>query len=257
MTRKLSIFLLALTFGTTACAQLRTFTNPYQQEFEEAYALHAEIPKGILEAVVYNRSNFRNIDQDELESCTGLPKSMGLFGLVEDGKGYFNNTLHVVSELSGIDLESIRSDEATQIKAYAQALEALQVAGWDGREIAERLMSLSELPMESSDQMFAMEIQLFEVISLLNDREFMSKLGHATLDLDLEEIFGENLSVLSAKKIFMSGESIYNEIGETYRAGGGIAPCYNYAADAFVQTPSCKYSSRSGTAISAVTIHTF
>lgn len=256
MTRISSIILLTLTFGTNSWAQLRTFTNHYQQEFGDAYSLHPEIPKGLLEAVVYNRSNFRNIRQGEPESCTGLPRSMGLFGLVEDGKGYFNNTLQMVSELSGIDMESIRSNEATQIKAYTQALEALQVAGWEGREIAERLMSLSELPMESSDQMFAMEVQVFEVISLLNDREFMSLLGHATLDLDLEEIFGENLSVLSAKKIHMNGERIYNESGETYRAGGGITPCYDYSADAYVQTPSCNYSSRSGTAISAVTIHT-
>jgi N-acetyl-anhydromuramyl-L-alanine amidase AmpD len=54
----------------------------------------------------------------------------------------------------------------------------------------------------------------------------------------------------------MDDEHIYNEAGETYRAGGGIAPCYNYAADAYVQTPTCNYSSRSGTPVSAVTIHT-
>ncbi len=256
MSRILSIIMLAVTLGTSSSAQLRTFINHYEEAFADAYSLHPEIPKGLLEAVVYNRSAFRNIQQDEPESCTGLPRTIGLFGLVEDGKGYFNNTLQVVSELSEIDLELIRSDEATQIKAYAEALKAFDVVDWTGRDIAERLVGLSELPMENSEQTFALEIQLFEVISLLNDREFMSLLGYSTLDLDLEEIFGENLTVLSAKRIFINGEHIYNESGETYRAGGGIAPCYNYAADAFVQTPSCNYSSRSGTAIGAVTIHT-
>jgi len=257
MARQLLIALsIALTLIGTADAQLRTFYNTYDAEFSEAYFGHPEIPKGVLEAVAYNRTNLRHLDETELESCIGLPKSFGVFGLIEDGKGYFSNTLSLVAELSGNEVSAIKSNPSVQILAYAEALSTVQVSGWSGFDIAQRLIHLSELPHETEAESFALEIQLYEVISLLNNREFMSQLGYPTLHLDLNEIFGSNLEILSSKRILMDGEHIYNESGETYRAGGGIAPCYNYSADAFVQTPTCNYSSRSGTAISAVTIHT-
>ncbi|MGB0917098.1 MAG: N-acetylmuramoyl-L-alanine amidase, partial [Flavobacteriales bacterium] len=203
-----------------------------------------------------NRSNFRHLGESELESCTGLPKSYGVFGLIEDGKGYFSNTLSLVAELSGNEVSEVKSNPSTQILAYAKALSSLSVSGWNGPEIAQRLIHLSELPHETEAQTFALEIQLYEALSLLNNREFMSQLGYPTLRIDLNEIFGSNLGLLSSQRILMDGEHIYNESGETYRAGGNIGPCFDYAADAFVQTPTCNYSSRSGTPISAVTIHT-
>ena len=236
-------------------AQLRDFENIYVEDFAQAYAEHPEIPNGLLEAVAYNRTNIRHLSENELESCTGLPRSLGVFGLIEDGKGYFSNTLQLVSELSGYHLADVKSNPHTQILAYADALAAVPVNDWNIESIAQQLIHLSELPHETDAQTFALEIQLFETLSLLNNSEFMSRFGYDPLRLDLEDVFGENLAVLSAKRILMNGEHIYNESGETYRAGGGIAPCYDYAADAYVQTPGCNYSSR-GTAISAVTVHT-
>lgn len=252
------IFLLLLTFflAGNAKAELRTFNHIYKAEFLAAYSEHPEIPKGLLEAIAYNRTNLRYLDESELESCMGLPRSFGVFGLIEDGKGYFSNTLLLVAELSSKDVFDVKSNPSVQILAYAEALSSLPVSGWNGSAIAQRLIHLSELPHETEAKTFALEIQLYEVISLLNNREFMSQLGYPTLGIDLEEVFGSNLELLSSKRILMNGEHIYNESGETYRAGGGIAPCNNYAADAFVQTPTCNYSSRSGTPISAVTIHT-
>jgi len=257
MTRPLtSLLFTVFILSGAANAQLRTFKSTYKAEFSIAYSEHPQIPRGLLEAVAYNRTNLRYLDESELESCTGLPQSFGLFGLIENGIGYFSNTLLLVSELSGYDPSAVKSNPSIHILAYAEALSSVPVSGWSGPEITERLIHLSELPRETKTQTFALEIQLYEVLSLLNNREFMSQLGYTALNLDLEEVFGGNLELLSGKRILMDGEHIYNESGETYRAGGGIAPCYDYAADAFVQTPTCNYSSRSGTAISAVTIHT-
>ena len=239
-----------------ANAQLRTFKNDYQAEFSVAYSEHPQIPQGLLEAVAYNRTNLRHMDESELGSCSGLPQSFGLFGLIEDGKGYFSNTLSLVAELSGNEVSAVKSYPAMHILAYAEALCSVSVLEWNGNGMSQRLIHLSELPHETEAQIFALEMQLYEVLSLLNNREFMSQLGYAVLNLDLEDVFGSNLELLSSKRILMNGEHIYNESGETYRAGGGIAPCFDYAADAFVQTPTCNYSSRSGTAINAVTIHT-
>lgn len=237
-------------------AQLRDFENIYVEDFAQAYAEHPEIPHGLLEAVAYNKSSFRFLGETELESCTGLPKSFGVFGLIEDGKSYFSNTLELVSELSGYEMPNVKSNPHTQILAYADALAAVPVIGWNIESIAQRLAHLSELPNGTDAQTLALEIQLYETLSLLNDSEFMFQLGYEPLRFDLEDLFGENFAVLSAKRILMNGEHIYNESGETYRAGGGIAPCYDYAADAYVQAHSSNYSSRGGTAVSAVTVHT-
>lgn len=257
MTRLFFLLIVALlAISTVAKAQLRSFTNSYETQFAEAYSQHPEIPPGLLEAVAYNRTNFRNLDENELESCAGLPRAFGIFGLIEDGKGYFSNTLSLVAGLSQIEPSEIKNNPQLHILAYAAALTSVPVSGWDGPSIAQRLTHVSEFPHQTEAQTFALEVQLYEVISLLIDEEFMSRFGHEPHRIDMEEIFGDNLSILSSKRILMNGEHIYNESGETYRAGGGIAPCYNYAADAYVQTPTCNYSSRSGTAISAVTIHT-
>jgi hypothetical protein len=187
-------------FGTVK-AQLRNFSNIYEPEFFAAYSEYPEIPKGLLEAVAYNRTNLRHLDETELESCIGLPQSFGVFGLVEDGNGYFSNTLSLVTELSGNEILAVKSSTSVQILAYAKAISSVPVSGWNGSEIAQRLIHVSELPHENTAQNFALEVQLYEVISLLNNREFMSQLGYPTLRLNLNEIFGSNLDVLSAKRI--------------------------------------------------------
>lgn len=255
MFRLLTTLIVSLTcFNSNA--QLRNFDNVHTQDFAEAYARQPEIPHGVLEAIAYNRTNIRFLTGEEVQSCIGLPQAIGVFGLIEDGGGYFNNTLELVSELSGHEIDEIKSKPRTQILAFAGALTTLPITGWDNQSLAQRLIRLSELPHETEEQTFALEIQLFEVLSLLNNEEFMLRLGYKTLPVDLRDVFGDNLSVLSSKRILMDEEHIYNESGDTYRTGGGIAPCYNYEADTYVQTPTCNYSSRSGTPISAVTVHT-
>jgi len=229
----------------------------YRNEFEHAYSQFPEIPRGILEAVSFNRTRINFIGSEEQSSCIGLPNAWGVFGLIEDGQDYFKNTLAAVSQLSGIHVDQMRSLPDQEITAYASALNSVANGNWSGQALATTLNALSELPSNTEEQLFALEIQTYEVIRSLNDPDFMMQFGYEPLRLDLELIFGENLSVLSSQRITIGSNSIYSEDdGAYYRAGGGIAPCYDFAADAFVQTPSCNYSSRAGTAISAVTIHT-
>ena len=256
MHRASPLILILIIVCQTGFSQLREFDNPFEEGFKTAYQTYSEIPNGLLEAVAYNRTNLRHISSNEQESCTGLPQTFGVFGFVEDGKGYFSNTLEQFSETSNVDAELLKIDPNTQIEAYAIALTSHENHGWSGIDIAQKLRFLSELPSESSSQEFALDMQTYEVLSLLNDRNFMSKLGYQTINIDLDEVFGSNLELLSSKRILMDGEHIYNESGESYIRGGGISACNDYAADAFVQTPTCNYNSRGGTAISAVTVHT-
>lgn len=255
MTRWFTL-LCTLCMAISAHAQLRNFDNHYENDFAQAYSEYPEIPLGLLEAISYNRSNFRFLDESELESCVGLPRAFGVFGLIEDGQGYFSNTLSLVAELSGFTVDQIKSEPNIHIRAYVNALNSVPVDGWNIEALAQRLIHLSELPHETEAEQFALDIQLYEVLSLMNDPMFMNQLGYETLRVPLEDVFGENLTILSSKHILLNGKHIYNESGESYRAGGNLAPCYDYAADAYVQAHSSNFSSRGGTAVSAVTIHT-
>ncbi len=254
---KLFLFL-SFSVALSANAQILDdgFIN-YEDGFSLAYEQHPEIPKGVLEAISYTKTKIRHLDESELESCIGLPRAYGIFGLIADGKGYFRNTLSLIADLSHGNTASIKHNPEVHIMAYAKALALVSgVLDWSGGNLAQRISLLSELPIETPIQKFALETELFSILSLLNDVEFMSALGYAPLHLDLKSIFGDNLTVLSSDRIFISGDEIQTESGETYMVGGGIAPCYDYDADSYIQTPTCNYSSRSGTPISAVTIHT-
>jgi hypothetical protein len=230
---------------------------PYSSAFNAAYAAYPQIPSGTLEAIAKTQTNLHPIYIDEPSSCIGLPRTFGLFGLIEDGQGYFRNTLLKVSELSGYPIYRIKESADVEILAFASALvQILPSNDWSERGLAERLTALSCLPTETPTQLFALESELYSIFKLLSDSSFMELVGAVPLTYSMETLFGENLAVLSSAKVLITGEDIRNETGDNYRAGSGIAPCYNFTSDVFVQTPTCNYSSRSGTAISAVTVHT-
>lgn len=230
----------------------------YTEAFEEAYAHHPEIPVGTLEAVAYAQTRMNALSAEELPSCSGLPSAIGLFGLIENGQDYFRNTLTAVAALSGHSEASIKSSPRIQTLSYATALtNILPNAGWDAVGIAQRVLALSALPQGNAAQEFARQSELYQILTLICDHGFMSALNATPHPRSwLSEVFGENLQVLSASVVMIDGDRVTNGQGDSFERGGGIAPCYDYAADAYVQTPSCNYSSRSGTAISAVTVHT-
>jgi len=92
--------------------------------FADAYRLYPNIPKGVLEATAYSASHMNNLvpetesDGDEV----GMPQRFGIFGLIEDGKGYFKNNLTAVCSLSGITPERFKKDVHLQILAVAKFL---------------------------------------------------------------------------------------------------------------------------------------
>jgi hypothetical protein len=230
----------------------------YSQAFESAYGQYPEIPRGLLEAVACAQTNMHNIGNDEPLSCAGLPRTIGLFALVEDGKGYFRNNLLQVSDLASTSKNEMLADVNAQVMAYAAAMHAiLPDLDWGAQAIAQRIMALSALPTETPVQEYAATVECHGVMKLLTEPRFMNALNLEPLrNSILNEVFGENLSVLSASKVMLDGDIITTEGGDAFQRGGGIAPCYNYASDVYTQTPSCNYSSRAGTAVSAVTVHT-
>src|ERR1035437_7265573 len=97
--------------------------NNFATFFNEAYQLHPEIPRGVLEAVSFCNTHFNHIQHASVqpESCTGIPNAYGVMGLTLDGQNYFSNNLVTVSNLSGVSTNDIISDPKKNILAYAAA----------------------------------------------------------------------------------------------------------------------------------------
>ena len=154
----LTVCLLAMLWHIDASAQQPTTIPGLATYFEEAYWRYPNIPKGILEAFAYSASRMTNLQPQSNESnnCTGMPERYGLFGLVENGRGYFKNNLWIICNASNITPEQFKTDVRLQILAVAKYL---------GREATARRMSmqvsaeefagvieiLSEIPDDSSE----------------------------------------------------------------------------------------------------------
>ncbi len=243
--------------------------SPYQEYFNEAYQLHPHIPKGVLEAVAWNNTRMSHLDENEPESCSGIPRVYGVMGLTAYGKGFFKNNLTMVSELSEYPISDIISSPRISILAYAKAFEGIFegiildqgiVRGLTIEKMERVKMSLnalSELPDTGAVHLYAKDIQVYQVMKFLQDEDQQLKFGFPQYSFDLKLIFGEeNLKILSASKVFFTPTGILDETGNHFTPDQGDSRSADYGPAIWDPAPTCNYSSRNGTAVSAITIHT-
>lgn len=255
--KKLVSFLFFLPLFLTAQSHLPK--NSFETEFAFAYQQYPNIPKGVLEAVSYTMTRIKHIEP-AIESCTGLPATYGVMGLTLDGKNYFKNNLHYVAQVSGIPVNAIINDPQQNILAYAAAyhheLMLLSPFQYPGQNVAHILSGLSELPSTGLQQDFALNSHLYAVLSFMNDPKMQAAYHFPNHQYDLEKVFGEdNLRVLQSSSIIIQNEAIEGDANSTYKK----TTIHNKSGDyppALSDFTTCNYSSRNGTAISAVTIHT-
>jgi len=233
--------------------------NPYQTQFDNAYAQFPQIPKGILEAVSFSQTHFKNIQSPDV-GCIGLPLVNGVMGLTENGQGYFRNNLQLVSNLSGYSVSTIKSNPSTNILAYAKAykvlMDSLNISSANINQHDIILKSLSEIPWDHNvANNFALNSFVYQVFDFLKNPIYQNYYNFPNQNIDMVSIFGQqNYQVLSSNDVVtISPNKISISNGATYQ------PQYkspDYAPALWVDTPTCNRSSRNGTAISAVTVHT-
>jgi PKD repeat protein/N-acetyl-anhydromuramyl-L-alanine amidase AmpD len=233
--------------------------NPYQAEFAAAYQAYPNIPAGALEAVSHTTTRMNHLTIFEQESCLGLPRAYGLMGLILDGKGYFRNNLKTVSRLSGISENDIIVNPASHVMAYASAfnflLDSLGLAGAALEDQAYVFVLLSEIPQDGNPvNDFALNSHLYSVLTFMKESDYQQFYGFPAHQVDMERIFGQqNLAVLSATSVSLGNGAIQSN-SSTYIPQSQRSP--DYGPGIWTPAPSCNYSSRSGTAVSAITIHT-
>ncbi len=234
--------------------------NSYQTEMNTAYQLYPNVPKGILEGWSFTTTHFSHLNDATQESCAGLPKVYSVMGLTEDGQGYFRNNLINISNLSGYSVENIKEDPQTSILAFAAAYETLlndfNISSTNPKDHIEVLEALAEIPLDHNPvNNFALNSHIYSVLSFVAKPYNQNYYNFPNYQIDLTQVFGEtNYSILSSTQVSINNVSVTNGQGTTF------TPVQNRSADypagIWNAAPSCNYSSRSGTAISAVTIHT-
>lgn len=250
----LSIVLVVLTFNISA----QSIYNSYQEEMNEAYAQFPDIPKGILEAVSFSTTHFSHITKESPKSCFGLPHVYGVMGLTEDGEGYFKNNLLDIARYSGYSVQEIKNDPQTNILSYASAyqflMDSLEVTSL--KEHDQILEILSEIPLDNNTtNNYALSSHVYSVFSFLKDDSKQSAYNFPNHELELIDVFGENnLEILSSPVVDFVESGIQNQNGTKYEVP--TQKTAEYGPALWVATPTCNYSSRNGTAISAITIHT-
>lgn len=235
----------------------------FRAYFEEAYQLFPDVPRGVLEAVAFTQTRIRHVNPDlEPPSCLGLPKAYGVMGLVEDGQGYFRNSLTTVAGLSGYTVEQLKQSPRIQIIGYAKAFHQLQQAV-DSRDPMEvdfwknNVCALSELPWKhNGGDEYALHVHLYGVLKFMNTPRYQAQYRFPHYEIDLPGIFGpQNYKILSASRVLVTAEKTMTVDGTTWNpALSVISPDYPPAL--WDPAPTCNYSSRNGTPVSAVTIHT-
>jgi len=268
MKKKLLYIFLLITFSATSQIWEVKSNKIYNSFFEEAYSIYPDIPRGILESVAYTNTHIRHINPDqENASCSELPSYYGVMGLVENGKNYFSNNLLFISTTSGYSVKEIKLNPRINILAYAKTYSIIQNQLNVGKTIEKQNTVIAALSEFSSPKVknvtFCIDTFIYSVYKNINSTEFQSTHNLPKYNINLLEIFGENLKIFEAKKLIISNEKINTEEGHQYKSINTmlVPPCndvsgsFPYTVLAVPADPA-NYSSRSGTAITHITIHT-
>ena len=230
-----ALSLLLPLFGLAQNAELQN----YKSAFETAYEACPDIPRGLLEAISFTNTHCNHLTDDNYfnDGPDAMPRAYGLMGLVKDGKNYFRENLHLVSELSGISEVEILGSPEKNVLAYAMAFDRLAK---EGKAIEIKcylsvVQQLSELPIGEEKDVYPMQSMLYSVCSFLNDAKKAEQYGFPKFDLNLKAVFGGYYDMLTAPKL-------------------GVTRSPDYPPAIWDPAPECNWEPRTKD-VSAVVIH--
>ena len=212
MRRLFLVFVLSLFLPLLGMAQSDEW-QCYKSAFDAAYEACPDVPRGLLEAISCTNTHCHHLTDDNYfhEGPDAMPRAYGLMGLVKDGKGYFRENLHLVSEISGISEAEILESPEANVKAYAMAFSCLakesKVSGIKG--YLSIIQQLSELPIGEEKDVFPMQTMLYSVCLFLNDVEKAKHFGFQPYDINFKAVFAEHYDKLQAPELNYSRDSDY------------------------------------------------
>ena len=238
MKRLFLLFAISLLSPIFGLAQYNEIQN-YNSAFAAAYQTCPAIPQGLLEAISFTNTHCNHLTDANYfhDGPDAMPRAYGLMGLVKDGKGYFRENLHLVSELSGISEAEILESPEMNVLAYARAFERLAKES-KANEIKGYLsviQRLSELPIGEEKDFYPMQSMLYSVCTFLNDAKKAGQYDFPKYDIDLKTVFAEHYDLLTAPQL-------------------GLTRVPDYPLAIWDPAPECNWEPRTKQ-VSAVVIH--
>ena len=204
MKRLFILFALSLLLPLVGLAQNNEIQS-YKLAFNAAYEACPDIPRGLLEAVSFTNTHCYHLTDANYfnDGPDAMPRAYGLMGLVKDGKNYFHENLHLVSELSGISEAEILESPEKNVLAYAKAFDHLakESKAFDINGYLFVIQQLSELPTGEDKDIYPMQSMLYSVCLFLNDAKKAEQYGFKQFHVDLKDVFSENLEMLTTPEI--------------------------------------------------------
>jgi len=238
MKRLFFLYAFSLLLPLLGLAQNSVFQN-YNSAFEAAYDACPDIPRGLLEAVSFTNTHCNHLTDDNYfhDGPDAMPRAYGLMGLVRDGKNYFRENLHLVSELSGISETEILESPKKNVLAYAMAFDRLakESKAAEIKDYLSVIQRLSELPIGEEKDIYPMQSMLYSVCTFLNDAKKAERFGFLKYDINLKAVFGEHYDMLTAPEL-------------------GVTRSPDYPPAIWDPAPECNWEERTKE-VSAVVIH--
>ena len=237
--------------------------SQYANAFSAAYAACPSLLPGILEAVAYNNTHLNPPTETPENSCSGMPLPFGVMGLFDDGKGYFVENAKYVAKKSGITVDQQKANIDAQVLAYAKALEmimqTLRNDQFKKQELVllyEALKTLSEIPDNGLVNAFAKDVQIYGYFKFLSDSEKAAEFGFPEYTVDFEAVFGANNAALLASDFIKIGSTEVTNAQHVAYVRPMNTKSVDFAPALWNPSATCNFSSRNGTTVSAVTVHT-
>lgn len=204
MKRLFIFFALSLLLPLIGLAQNNEIQS-YKSAFNVAYEACPDIPRGMVEAISFTNTHCYHLTDANYfnDGPDAMPRAYGLMGLVKDGKNYFRENLHLVSELSGISEAEILESPEKNVLAYAKAFDRLakESKASEIKGYLSVIQKLSELPKGEGIDIYPMQSMLYSVCLFLNDAKKAEQYGFKQYHVDLKDVFSENLEMLTAPEI--------------------------------------------------------
>ena len=211
----------------------------YNSAFKAACQTCPNIPQGLLEAISFTNTHCNHLTDANYfhDGPDAMPRAYGLMGLVKDGKNYFRENLHLVSELSGISEAEILESPEKNVLAYAKAFDHLarESKATEIKGYLSVVQQLSELPIGEEKDVYPMQSMLYSVCTFLNDAKKAEQYDFPKYDINLKTVFAEHYDLLTAPQL-------------------GLTRVPDYPLAIWDPAPECNWEPRTKI-VSAVVIH--
>jgi len=221
--------------------------------FSEAYTTYPNLPNGILEAISYNMTKLNHHIPDESTfSCTGMPQTYGIMGLYLDGKDNFNNTLVEVSKVSGFSFDELIESPRKNILGTAKWL-SIKLKNNTSKKaendvFLEIIKDAAGLPDKSISNEHVRDIFALQVVNDL--QKGIIRDGTPIISANNKFSPSNYFSEERLKKLNVG----YIDMSEIEDGSSSKNSSTDYGPALWDE--ACDHSSRNGTAITHITIHT-